>query len=95
MARNRKKASENIFDATTIPLARPPQDDSTQDPLDDIPEEEKRRLIKESGLLGEFQKIQRSQEAEDDPPQQDMADEIFYTAILVVPLSFLFLIMDS
>lgn len=82
----RKQASSQ----PNIPLARPPKDDSDRfENFEDIPAEEQERLIKESGLLGQVQKIQRA-------PEQpvDFADNVFNAALHVIPLAFLYVIMD-
>ncbi|KIO33949.1 hypothetical protein M407DRAFT_240828 [Tulasnella calospora MUT 4182] len=82
----RKQASSQ----PDIPLAKPPQDDSDRfENFEDISPEEQERLIKESGLLGKVQKIQRA-------PEQtvDFADNVFNTVLYVIPLGFLYVIMD-
>ncbi|KAG9045151.1 hypothetical protein FS837_006950 [Tulasnella sp. UAMH 9824] len=82
----RKQASSQ----PDIPLARPPQDDSDRfENFEDIPAEEQERLIKESGLLGQVQKIQRASEQ-----PVDFADNVFNAVLHVIPLAFLYVIMD-
>lgn len=73
-----------------IPLAKPPQDDSDRfENFEDIPAEEQDRLIKESGLLGQMKKIQKAEEEVIDFP-----DQVFNTVLYVLPLTFLYVIMD-
>ncbi|KAG8979145.1 hypothetical protein FRC05_009355 [Tulasnella sp. 425] len=84
----RKQASSQ----PNMPLARPPQDDSDRfENFEDIPAEEQERLIKESGLLGQVKKIHQPQSPE---RTVDFADEVFNTVLYVIPLVFLYGIMD-
>lgn len=84
-----------------IPLARPPADPSPASDVDDIPEDEKLRLISESGLLGKWEKIQRAddsrrqvEEEDEEEERQPFVDEVFVAVMLIVPMTFLYLIMD-
>ncbi|KAG6857352.1 hypothetical protein H0H87_005655 [Tephrocybe sp. NHM501043] len=54
----------------------------------DIPEKEQWRLIKESGVLNKLKTI--PSEMEDTP----VAEEIFNAVIIIIPISFLLLLME-
>lgn len=64
-------------------------------PLDDIPDEEKARLIGESGLLGQIQRIERPEHSASDDESTDLGDEIFQSVLLIIPMASLYIIMDS
>jgi hypothetical protein len=82
MARNRKEKTKSS----------PPPLPETPEQLQ-ISEEEQWRLVNDSGILS--QKVPRSPESEleveDDTP---LADEIFNAVILIIPFSFLLLMME-
>lgn len=59
-------------------------------PLIEIPEDEKWRLIRQSGLLKDLQ----PPDVEDDDEVFPLAQEIFNCAVLVVPFSFFLLMME-
>ena len=86
----RKRRNPTVDD---IPLQRRPKD-----AMDDIPDDEKERLIGQSGLLGEIQKIQRSVATDapeaDEPETMDLPEEIFNAILFIVPMGFLYLMMD-
>ena len=90
MARTKRKTAQD-----EIPLERPP---SSEPSLEDIPAEEQFRIIEESGLLGHLQEIekpeQQARHRHAEPEKQDFADEVFFAAMLIVPLTFLYLCMD-
>lgn len=73
---------------TSIPLARPPTGSVVD--VDDIPETEKIRLLNESGLL---QKIP-ARPAATAPSPHDFWDEVFFATTFIVPITFLYFIMD-
>ena len=74
--------------ASQIPLAKPPKDG-----LDDIPDDEKLRLLSESGLLSKIPTPEQPpSSAELEEP--DFADNVFFAGLYVVPMAFLYLIMD-
>ncbi|KAG9009900.1 hypothetical protein FRB94_011346 [Tulasnella sp. JGI-2019a] len=83
-----KKKKNQAADAASIPLARPPQDGSSEHNLDDIPDDEKLRLLSQSGLLSQIPQ----QPTTDGPP--DFADELFFAATYAIPMIFLYFIMD-
>ncbi|KAG8748518.1 hypothetical protein FRC10_003651 [Ceratobasidium sp. 414] len=70
-----------IEDELGIPLARPPKPEV-------ISEEEQWRLINDTGVL---QLAQKDSEEDDIQP---LADSILNTAILAIPLSFLYILLD-
>ncbi|KAG9125626.1 hypothetical protein FRC07_006840 [Ceratobasidium sp. 392] len=67
-----------IEDELGIPLAKPPTPDV-------ISEEEQWRLINDTGIL---------QRAKEEQPVDALADSILNTAILAIPLSFLYILLD-
>ncbi|KAG9103939.1 hypothetical protein FRC06_006884 [Ceratobasidium sp. 370] len=69
-----------IEDELGIPLAKPPKPE--------ISEEEQWRLISDTGIL---QRAQQELKEDDIPP---LADSILNTAILAIPLSFLYILLD-
>ncbi|KAF9510224.1 hypothetical protein BS47DRAFT_1384056 [Hydnum rufescens UP504] len=67
-----------------------------------IPEDEQWRLIQDSGILQDYdgpnarvlhRDMDRSS-AVDEPPSGDLADRIFDAVLLIIPLSFFYLLMD-
>lgn len=68
------------------------QDNADKKPFIEIPQEEQWRLIKESGVLkkAEIPANKKEQELEVTP----LADEILNAAILIIPCSFLLLLME-
>jgi len=81
-----KKKRTGATGPASVPLARPPNS-SGSPTVEDIPEDEKLRLLNESGLLSKIPQ-------QPAPPPQDLADELFFTATYAVPMSFLYFVMD-
>ncbi|KAF8517183.1 hypothetical protein BU17DRAFT_50124 [Hysterangium stoloniferum] len=64
------------------------KDKQAQQTAEEISEAEQWRLINQSGILD-------ATEAKADPsPQEDTADEVFNAVLLIIPFSFLYLMMD-
>lgn len=89
MAAKTKKSKSTAVDAA-IPLARPTRGSPSEEAVDDIPEDEKLRLLSQSGLLS---KIPQRQPTADEPTP-DFADELFFTATYAIPMTFLYFCMD-
>ncbi|KAG8855615.1 hypothetical protein FRB96_006810 [Tulasnella sp. 330] len=72
-----------------IPLARPPQYSTSENAVDDIPDDEKLRLLSQSGLLSKIPQKEPVTEA-----ALDFLDELFFTATYAIPMTFLYFCMD-
>lgn len=69
------------------------QQPTVADPLD-IPEDEQWRLINDSGILrkaGVTSTVQRAPDEDEDTP---FAEEVFSAIVLIIPFSFLLLMME-
>lgn len=80
MARNRR-AKANATLAADTPGAL------------EIPEDEQWRLVNQSGILGKASSTGATQE-QDNTEEIPLGDEIFNAAILIIPFSFLLLMME-
>ncbi|KJA29975.1 hypothetical protein HYPSUDRAFT_32020 [Hypholoma sublateritium FD-334 SS-4] len=86
-------------DPKSIPLA-PPSSTSTRaalsKPLIEISEEEKWRLINQSGILSgpALQSIQHSESVPQPEEEPSMGDEIFNAILLIIPFSGILLLME-
>ena len=90
MARRQRKTSP-------IPTARISEVFTSSDELEEeISEDEKRRLIEQSGILGivDVQKVTTSKSPAPVENAPDFADEVFYATLLLIPMAFLYVIMD-
>ena len=78
---------------TRKPKSTPKRTQPSQKPKEEeIPENEQWRIIRESGLL---QAIEKKETTAGVPQHEyDTADRIFDTTIFVIPLAFLYLLMD-
>ncbi|KAJ3542528.1 hypothetical protein NMY22_g3486 [Coprinellus aureogranulatus] len=68
-------------------------------PLIEIPEDEQRRLIEESGILNQFREAARNEKGaklveEVVEERIPLADEIFNAVLYIIPMSFLLLMME-
>jgi hypothetical protein len=62
--------------------------------MTEIPEEEQWRLVNESGILGKVSSTPRKQVPNDEDEPTILAEEIFSAALLIIPFSFLLLMME-
>ncbi|EMD41082.1 hypothetical protein CERSUDRAFT_111655 [Gelatoporia subvermispora B] len=60
----------------------------------DIPEEEQWRIIKDSGILGKVPQPPKEQDGNQEQEESTLGDEIFNASLLVIPMSFLLLLME-
>lgn len=67
-----------------------------QKPLVEISEQEQWRIIRESGILGEIPTGEKDEKAEDEdkPLLSPFTEECFAALALIVPFSFLLLMME-
>ncbi|KAI1792949.1 hypothetical protein LXA43DRAFT_299987 [Ganoderma leucocontextum] len=84
MARNRKTQSKAAS--------------SNGEPVD-IPEAEQWRIIQESGVLKQIAKVSKTTKAEDGVDDEEdglspFAEEVFNAMMLIIPMSFMLLLMD-
>lgn len=83
---------------TTIPKKRIPHKDRQPktDPVDDIPEEEKWRIINESGLMGKEVPVPgvKARKAQPSSPL-DGEDFIFRAILYTIPFTTLFVLLHS
>ncbi|KAL4241584.1 hypothetical protein ABKN59_000170 [Abortiporus biennis] len=89
MTRNRKQGS-----STKKPKS---SSSSPQAPLVDIPEAEQWRIIKDSGILNAVRdpaESSKAKEEEEEPIFSPLAEEVFSAIALIIPHSFLLLMMD-
>ncbi|RDB22676.1 hypothetical protein Hypma_010291 [Hypsizygus marmoreus] len=85
MARNRKANSQKAEKDAT----------SSSTEASEIPEDEQWRLVNESGILGKMASIPRANEEEvQEPELTPLGEEIFNSIILIIPMSFVLLLME-
>jgi hypothetical protein len=59
-----------------------------------ISEEEQRRLIQDSGILQKLPQSRGQTDPDDDNEQESFGDELFNAIILIMPFSFLLVLME-
>jgi len=63
-------------------------------PTTDVPEDEQWRLVNESGILHKVSSIPTTQATNDEDDVTPLVEEIFGAVLLIIPFSFLLLMME-
>jgi hypothetical protein len=87
MTSNIKKRKAQAVSSKESKARNPPAEDSI-----DIPEDEQWRLVNQSGILNQIPTAKQEDKPAEEPVE--LAEEIFNAAVIVVPFTFLLVLME-